>query len=82
MEFERMREGALYVVRGRGVMRFAGEGSPASARFLAHGNGSYWASAEDALRAADWHDVDAYQADAKVRGVACEDRTCWCRRRT
>lgn len=47
-------------------------------KFKAHGGGEYWATPEDVVREASRADLDARDAQAQSRGVACEDPECWC----
>jgi len=47
-------------------------------RLEGHGGGNYWAAPEDIVREASRADLDAREAQARFRGVACDDPECWC----
>lgn len=82
MEFSELQKGHLYVIRGQGEMLYSGRGNATSAEFLAHGDCSYWAAADDVIREADWRDVDLRAERARACGLACADLDCWCHKRT
>lgn len=49
-------------------------------KFAAHGGGSCWAAPEDVAREATQEDLKRRDAQARSRGVACDDPECWCRK--
>ena len=70
--------GKVYTLHGNGELLCCGVNP---LRFAGHGHheGSYYASRDEVLREATRADLDARYAQAKPRGVACDDRKCWCR---
>lgn len=71
--------GRIYTVAGQGEMRLAKLDHDRMPEMVAHGGGTYWSSPEQIVCEASPMDLIARDAEARARGVACEDEECWCR---
>lgn len=74
----RLKEGAVYIVAGRGDLLL--ERSGLVCLFLGHGYIRLHLSASEIVREASIKDITEYNRQAKARGVGCEDPMCWCKR--
>jgi hypothetical protein len=80
MNLSDLEPGKVYVVAGQGelLLVLIHEKTPV---FAGHGSrtGTYYASLESIVRKATPEDIRRRYEMAKPRGVACDDKSCWCR---
>lgn len=71
--------GKIYVIAARGEMKCAEEMEGGHVfMFWGHGWGRYWAGPDEVVREANAEDLKRRDAQARPRGVACDDGRCWC----
>jgi hypothetical protein len=80
MNLSDLEPGKAYIVAGQGelLLVLIHEKTPV---FAGHGShtGSYYANLESVVRKATAEDIKRRYEMGKSRGVACDDRDCWCK---
>jgi hypothetical protein len=78
----KLEVGKVYTVAGRGEVLLVEITKPKGIlRVASHGTTTpgYWVDPKDVVREATRADLDAREAQARPRGVGCNDKECWCR---